>query len=133
MIIPQTLLGSIAVAMLLTSQAAAQEVTSFVGPSGRTVHQVKCKQSPQACYQAANRACQGPYQVLDSESHAGGLLADLFPGPVTWYGMTFSCGQSDGRLPKFTFRGQPFTPPARRAPSMTNCQMFGGTVTCQSY
>jgi hypothetical protein len=54
----------------------------------------------------ASKTYQGSYQVLDSESHAGGLLADILPGPVTWYGMTYSCGPSDGRLPSFAFKGQ---------------------------
>ena len=40
----------------------------------------------------------GSYQILDSESHAGGLLIDAIPGPVTWYTMTYTCGPSDGRL-----------------------------------
>src|ERR1700730_6130908 len=84
---------------------ATPSSTSFVGPSGAQIHQAKCSQSPQACYQEATKICNGSYQVLDSESHAGGLAADVLPGPVTWYGMTFSCGASDGRLPSFVFRG----------------------------
>ena len=35
----------------------------------------KCNASPQGCYREASKTCQGSYQVLDSESHAGGLLA----------------------------------------------------------
>jgi hypothetical protein len=33
-----------------------------------------------------------------SHNHAGGLLADILPGPVTWYAMSYTCGPSDGRL-----------------------------------
>jgi hypothetical protein len=79
--------------------------TSFVGPSGSQVQAAKCSVSPQGCYQEASKICHGSYQVLDSESHAGGLVADVLPGPVTWYGMTYSCGPSDGRLPSFEFKG----------------------------
>jgi hypothetical protein len=93
------------------SGCAAPSSTSFVGPSGAQIHQAKCSQSPHGCYQEATKICNGSYQVLDSESHAGGLAADVLPGPVTWYGMTFSCGASDGRLPSFVFRGQQYTPP----------------------
>jgi hypothetical protein len=73
----------------------------------------------------------GSYQVLDSESHAGGLVADALAGPVTWYGMTYVCGKSDGRLPSFPFRGQQYLPAAR--PIVTNCQSFGNSTSCQQY
>lgn len=66
--------------------------------------------------------------MLDSESHAGGLVADVLPGPVTWYGMTFACGPSDGRMPSFAFRGQTYRPP-----TVTNCQKHGNMVSCQTY
>ena len=112
--------------------------TSFVGPSGSQVHSAKCNVSPQGCYQEASKICHGPYQVLDSDSHAGGVVADIFPGPVTWYGMTYSCGPSDGRLPSFAFRGQQYIPPPIpqfSPPAVTNttCQRNGNTVNCQSY
>ena len=114
--------------VLLTSCVAPTQ-ESYVGPSGSAVTSVKCSQSPKACFQQASRACNGrSYQVLDSESHAGGLVADILPGPVTWYGMTFQCGPSDGRMPGFPFRGQQYRPP-----SVTNCQAYGTTVSCQSY
>ena len=66
----------------------------------------------------------GSYQILDSESHAGGLLIDAIPGPVTWYTMTYTCGPSDGRLADFPFQGPRFNP------SIRHCQQFGNTVTC---
>ena len=103
----------------------------FVGPSGQETHATKCSQSPTGCYTEASKICQGPYQVLDSESHAGGLVADLIPGPVTWYGMTYACGKSDGHLPTFPFRGQQFIPSP--GPVVTNCQSFGNSTSCQQY
>jgi hypothetical protein len=41
-------------------------------------------------------------KILNSESHAGGLLADILPGPVTWYTMTYVCGASDGKTGGWT-------------------------------
>jgi hypothetical protein len=86
---------------------------SFNGPSGIPITTVKCTQSSVSCLQKASQACGGPYLVLDSESHAGGLLADAIAGPVTWYSMTYQCGPSDGKLPTFAFRGQPYIPPTQ--------------------
>jgi len=83
----------------------------FVGPSGKEVETVKCKSSPKSCFSQAAKSCAGPYQVISSESHAGGILADILPGPVTWYGMTYECGKSDGKTPTFPFQGSTYTPP----------------------
>jgi hypothetical protein len=45
--------------------------------------------SPTGCYEQATRDCKGgSYQIVESESHAGGLFADILPGPVTWYAMS---------------------------------------------
>jgi hypothetical protein len=67
----------------------------------------KCRQSPIGCFEQAARDCKdGPYQVLDSDSHAGGLLTDdLWAGPFIWYAMSYACGPSDGSLADFSFRG----------------------------
>ena len=46
-----------------------------------------------------------PYKVVSSYRNSGGLLADFFPGPVTWYTMSIICGSLDGRMPKFPLRG----------------------------
>src|SRR5262249_13549150 len=40
----------------------------------------------------------GSYQILYSDIHPGGLLADILPGPVTWYTMSYVCGPSDGKI-----------------------------------
>jgi hypothetical protein len=96
-------------------------------PSGKPFSRVKCSQSADDCFRQATKACGGSsYQVLDSESHAGGLVADALPGPVTWYGMTFRCGPSDGRMPSFPFRGQRYTSP----PRPVVCHTIGSTVIC---
>jgi len=113
---------------------------TFIGPSGKPVQQAKCQMSPTGCYQQASAACHGPYQILDSERHSGGLFMDLMPGPVMWYSMTYSCGHSDGRLGTFELRGAGRVVPrfnvpavqAPRAPTMTNCSRIGNSVTCYS-
>jgi hypothetical protein len=68
---------------------------------------VKCKQSSTNCTSEAARLCGGSYRVIDSESHAGGIVSDSIPGPIVWYSMTYACGPSDGRYPQFAFRGPP--------------------------
>lgn len=89
---------------LLASYVVASAET-FIGPSGKPVQQTKCSHSPKGCYNEAHNTCRGPYQIIDSESHAGGLFADILPGPVTWYSFTYICGKSDGRMASFPLRG----------------------------
>jgi hypothetical protein len=64
-------------AVLFSGCCSAQTI---VGPSGKPLqpaHRAKCSQSPTGCYEQATRDCRGgSYQILDSESHAGGLFAD---------------------------------------------------------
>ncbi|MBM2292578.1 hypothetical protein JQX09_11680 [Sulfitobacter pseudonitzschiae] len=121
---------------LSLSACVEPQQTSIVGPSGQNMLVAKCSQSPNACYQKASDTCSGSYQVLDSYSKAGGLLADVLPGPVTWYYMTYQCGQTDGQTPTFPFRGQQYTPPPviqAPAPTTTTCNRYGNSVTCNSY
>jgi|SRR5215471_16570839 len=113
-------------AALFSGCCSAQTI---VGPDGKPLkpaHSAKCSQSPMGCYAQATRDCGGrSYQTLDSESHAGGLLADILPGPVTWYAMSYMCGPSDGRRADFPFRGPHYKPP-----SIQTCSQFGNTVSC---
>jgi hypothetical protein len=71
----------------------------------------KCRQNSTICTSEAARLCGGSYRVLDSESHAGGLVSDAVPGPFIWYSMRYVCGPFDGRYPTFAFRGPPPTYP----------------------
>jgi hypothetical protein len=77
---------TLAVAALAAGLCPVTSAYAFRAPSGQEVHQAKCARDPGGCYNEASQACQGSYQVIDSNSHAGGILADLLPGPVTWYG-----------------------------------------------
>jgi hypothetical protein len=81
--------------------------STFTAPSGAVANTAKCSQSSTGCFKKAAATCGGPYLVLDSESHSGGVLADAVAGPVTWYSMTYQCGPSDGKMPIFAFRGSP--------------------------
>lgn len=128
----------------LTTACVAPSVKEYTGPDGRNVKTVKCSQSYGKCFETASSSCSGgTYQVVTSESHAGGLVADVIPGPVTWYGMTYICGPSDGKMPDFAFKGQQYTPPApppkpiqvevKTQPTTTNCYESGNTVRCTTH
>ena len=117
--------------------------STVTGPSGKELHTTKCNQSAQSCMEAAAKTCKGPYQVIDSYSKAGGLVADVIPGPVTWYYMSYQCGPTDGNLPTFPFRGpdhvqpQVFVPQPQqtqvRRVGTTNCTRMGDYINCTSY
>lgn len=108
--------------LLLSSGALAETIYA---PSGAVLNKATCKSSPGQCMADAGRKCGGSYQVIDSESHAGGLLADWLPGPVTWYSMLYQCGASDGQMPAFEFRG-----PQWRPPSYASCSVSGQSIYC---
>jgi len=78
------------------------------------VHQTKCKGNSGQCIGEAERVCGGDYHVLFSESHAGGLLGDSIPGPVTWYSMSYECPNSRGGRPDFPFQGNTYALPPER-------------------
>ncbi len=69
------------------------------------IRDTMCKNTPRDCIRKAEKSCGGQFRTIHSESHAGGLLDDKLPGPVTWYYLEFQCGNSDGRMPQFPFRG----------------------------
>ena len=102
------------------------------GPSGQVMNEAKCNMSPTGCLKEAAAKCKGPYQVLDSSSNAGGLVADVLPGPVTWYRMTYQCGPSDGRMPQFPFRGSTYTPPPVVINQTVAPRPINRSVTCTS-
>lgn len=124
---------------------ATSSVQDFRAPNGAVMKSVKCSVDPQKCFASASASCAGSggsYQVITSHSNSGGALADVLPGPVTWYNMTYACGPSDGRMPDFAFRGQQYTlppvilpPPAAARPrrTTTDCQKFGNSVQCTTY
>jgi hypothetical protein len=99
------------IAAMVLAVPAHADVKSFQGPGGRAIHKVTCQSDETECYQQAASVCGKSYQVMSSESHAGGIFADWIPGPVTWYSMNVRCGESDGRTAQFNERGAPYVPP----------------------
>lgn len=120
----------IVIALAAAIAGCSSSGEAIQGPSGATIMEAKCNGSSNACFKKAAADCQGPYQVIDSSSNAGGLVADILPGPITWYRMSYQCGKSDGRMPTFQFRGQQYVSPRL---STTTCSRFGNSVTCNSY
>ena len=85
---------------------AKTSTTSFSGPSGKSLFKTKCNVDTSKCFAEASSKCGGSYNVIDRESHAVGSLTDILPDPMTWYGMTYECGSSNGKYPKFAYQGQ---------------------------
>ena len=123
----------------LINGCATTSVTQFQAPDGTSVKTVKCSSDATKCFSAASQSCsgKGTYKVVSSASRSGGLAADILPGPVTWYYMTYICGLSDGAMPEFKFTGQQYVPPPapiiiRQSPTTTTCTGFGNSVTCNT-
>lgn len=125
------------IAFALLSACVQPEVTSFRAPNGASVSTARCTKTADACFAKATQTCGGgTYQVVDSYSNAGGLVADVMAGPVTWYTMRFQCGRSDGRLPTFPFRGQEYTPAPviyTKSPSYASSSMSCRSNTVGNY
>jgi hypothetical protein len=128
---------------LSATGCATTSVQEYQAPDGTTVKTVKCVSENSKCFAQATQSCSGngTYRVISSESHAGGMLADLVPGPVTWYSITYACGPSDGKMPEFKFTGERYVPPPpspaplviKQKPTTTHCNNIGGSVTCNTY
>ena len=123
-------------ALALAGCAGASHTTVRL-PDGSAAATVKCVSDPHQCFERASHVCAstgGTYKVIRSKSNAGGAIADVLPGPFTWYTMTFACGASDGVLPDFAFTGERYSPPpvTTTAPTRTTCTKIGDTVNCRS-
>jgi len=101
---------------------------SFNGPTGEALNTAKCSQSTVGCLQTASQVCGGPYSIIGSEHHMGGVLADAIPGPVPWYTMAYRCGPSDGRMPTIASRSGNVS---RGAPVQRCNQPAGGSALSQ--
>ena len=122
---------------------ASTSVKEYQAPDGTSIKTVKCTSDPSKCFEQASQSCPngGKYRVVASESHAGGLIADMIPGPVTWYAMTYACGPSDGKMPDFKFTGERYIPPSpepapiivKQKSTVTNCTALGTSVSCSTY
>ena len=97
---------------LLLSGCASPVISEIKAPDGTSLKNVKCNIDTQKCFVLATESCKetkGVYKVIASHSNAGGTIADVMPGPVTWYNLTYVCGPSDGKMPNFPFRGERFS------------------------
>jgi len=93
---------------LLACGTGVREVRST---GGEKIFEAKCKSTASECIADARATCSEGYELLASESHAGGAIADALPGPVTWYTMTFKCsGFGGNERPDFAFRGPTYQP-----------------------
>ncbi len=133
-------------ALVLVTGCSTSNIKEYRAPDGTAVKTVNCTSDSAKCFVSASESCPngGTYRVVSSESHSGGLLADLIPGPITWYSMTYSCGASDGKMPDFKFSGQQYVPSppqpiqprpiiVQPRPITTTCTPNGNSVTCNSY
>jgi hypothetical protein len=123
---------------LICVGCASPSASDLRAPDGTSLKNIKCNIDPQKCFLIATDSCKdtnGSYRVVSSHSNAGGTLADIIPGPVTWFNMTIACGPSDGKMPEFLFKGQqyipqPMTMPQQRRSTTTNCTTYGSNVNC---
>jgi hypothetical protein len=124
--------ATLALCFVITMSADVRaETSAFTGPTGSSVYHTSCTSDMSNCYREAAQTCRSPYQILTSESHAGGWLSDSIPGPVTYYSMQYRCGKSDGRVANFPHRGGVYVPPRVHT---NDCYIYGsnnyGNVNC---
>lgn len=79
-------------AIFLSLASGTAQPQRIISPYGQTAYIVECKRTTNDCLHQAGNLCgsQG-YIVLHTDSHAGGILADWLPGPITWYNLTIQC------------------------------------------
>lgn len=120
--------------VFLSGCNAGPQAKSYTGPTGEMQSTVRCTKETGPCFEKASEVCDGgSYRVLNSYRNAGGLWADVLPGPVTWYTMNIVCGPSDGVMPDFPLRGQEPEMPEVPAVRQTNCHQVGNSVNCTTY
>ena len=126
------------IVLLMTGCATNKE---FRGPSGEVMHSVKCKSDESQCFNDAYTKCGGPYEVISGVRSTGGVFADVIPGPVIWYKVTYKCGAGKTDIPEFKNDGRSVVmpnfnipqPQPKITPSTTNCFATGKSVTCNTY
>lgn len=115
----------------LSSCAAGPKIKSYKGPTGEIFSNIRCTRDTSDCFEKASEVCnQSKYRVINSYRNAGGLWADIFPGPVTWYTMDIVCDSSNGVIPTFPLRGPEVAMPKLE---QTNCTKIGNSINCSSF
>lgn len=129
-----SLLMLIAPTVFISACAVGPQVKSYVGPTGETINTVRCTREPSSCFEKASETCNADsYRIINSYRNAGGTLADIVPGPVTWYTMDVVCGQSDGIMPQFPLRGAQPSMPNIPSTQQTRCRQMGNKINCTTY
>ena len=68
--------------------------TKISGPTGGVAYIVKCKKSVAYCMQKLGTLCKGSaYDIISDDTHAGGVFADILPGPTVWHTVVATCKQ----------------------------------------
>ena len=75
----------------MLSGCASTGDSAFVGPEGESIYFTKCNVSQEGCLKEIAEHCPSGYNTINTETHMGGILADLIPGPVRWWSITYSC------------------------------------------
>lgn len=97
------IVGLSAVVFFLAGCGGASGSTREVAttPTGVKIFESKCRDSALDCGLVAQKQCyERGFEALSGESHPGGAIADLVPGPFTWFSMQFRCGGSS-EMPTF--------------------------------
>lgn len=104
-------------------------------PNGNIGYNLECQRSRENCLAQINELCKdGGYYILSESSHPGGLFADWFPGPITWFNISIQCGSppADYTAPPQAQQNIYIPPPKETAPSYT-CQKQYNQVECRPH
>jgi hypothetical protein len=126
---------------LVACGTGSERVTTASGAQGV---KIKCKGDRANCLADAGDACPNGFHIVSEDSHSGGALADVLPGPVPWWTMIIQCGPAPvGYVPppkappRTTPVENPFSPPstvttAPRCTSDYQCA-YGARCTKDSF
>ena len=108
-----------AVLLVSCGPAGPEKITA---PNGGTGFALTCQRSRENCLTQAGEQCgREGYYVVSESSHAGGILADALPGPVTWYNIQVACGEPEAG----------YRPPRQAQPVVYNPEPAKATVRCR--
>ena len=90
---------TLSILLLLVVGCASTGDSAFVGPEGESIYFTKCNVSQEGCLKEIAEHCPSGYNTINTETHMGGILADLIPGPVRWWSITYSCKEEQNLNP----------------------------------
>ena len=80
-----------AIGMLMLSGCVSASGHAINLPNGKIGVRTTCHPDVAECYEEAGKICTNGYDLVSQSVHMGGTLADLMPGPVTWYNVLVEC------------------------------------------